>query len=82
MLFLILLKLDSLVYRDKFVRVDSNGEEHHAGLPTGNKEPYIGLVNYVDSLKSKNDAVLDGGRIRRATPRQAVWLFLTDHRRG
>lgn len=50
-------------YGDKFVRVDSNGEEHHAGLPTGNKEPYIGLVNYVDSLKSKNDAVLDGGQI-------------------
>jgi hypothetical protein len=50
-------------YGDKFVRVDSNGEEHHAGLPTGNKEPYIGLVNYVDSLKSKNDAVLDGGKI-------------------
>nr|UVX73257.1 MAG: hypothetical protein [Bacteriophage sp.] len=50
-------------YGDKFVRVDSNGEEHHTGLPTGNKEPYIGLVNYVDSLKSKNDAVLDGGKI-------------------
>lgn len=52
---------------DKFVRVDSNGEEHHAGLPTGNKEPYIGLVNYVDFLKSKNDAVLDGGKITSST---------------
>lgn len=54
-------------YGDKFVRVDSNGEEHHAGLPTGNKEPYIGLVNYVDSLKSKNDTVLDGGQITSST---------------
>lgn len=54
-------------YGDKFVRVDSNGEEHHAGLPTGSKEPYIGLVNYVDSLKSKNDAVLDGGKITSST---------------
>lgn len=54
-------------YGDKFVRVDSNGEEHHAGLPTGNKEPYIGLVNYVNSLKSKNDAVLDGGKITSST---------------
>lgn len=54
-------------YGDKFVRVDSNGEEHHAGLPTGNKESYIGLVNYVDSLKSKNDAVLDGGKITSST---------------
>lgn len=54
-------------YGDKFVQVDSNGEEHHAGLPTGNKEPYIGLVNYVDSLKSKNDAVLDGGKITSST---------------
>lgn len=54
-------------YGDKFVRVDSNGEEHHAGLPTGNKEPYIDLVNYVDSLKSKNDAVLDGGQINAST---------------
>lgn len=54
-------------YGDKFVRVDSNGEEHHTGLPTGNKEPYIGLVNYVDSLKSKNDAVLDGGQITSST---------------
>lgn len=54
-------------YGDKFVRVDSNGEEHYAGLPTGNKEPYIGLVNYVDSLKSKNDAVLDGGKITSST---------------
>lgn len=54
-------------YGDKFVRVDSNGEEHHVGLPTGNKEPYIGLVNYVDSLKSKNDAVLDGGQITSST---------------
>lgn len=50
-------------YGDKFVRVDSNGEEHHGVLPTGNKEPYIGLIDYVDSLKSKNDAVLDGGQI-------------------
>lgn len=54
-------------YGDKFVRVNSNGEEHHAGLPTGNKEPYIGLINYVDSLKSKNDAVLDGGKITSST---------------
>lgn len=54
-------------YGDKFVRVDSNGEEHHAGLPIGNKEPYIGLVNYVDFLKSKNDAVLDGGQITSST---------------
>lgn len=54
-------------YGDKFVRVDSNGEEHYTGLPTGNKEPYIGLVNYVDSLKSKNDAVLDGGKITSST---------------
>lgn len=54
-------------YGDKFVRVDSNGEEHHAGLPTGNKEPYIGLIDYVDSLKSKNDAVLDGGQITFST---------------
>lgn len=54
-------------YGDKFVRVDSNGEEHHAGLPTGNKEPYIGLVSYVDFLKSKNDAVLDGGKITSST---------------
>lgn len=54
-------------YGDKFVRVDSNGEEHHAGLPTGNKEPYIGLVSYVDFLKSKNDAVLDGGQITSST---------------
>lgn len=54
-------------YGDKFVRVDSNGEEHRAGLPTGNKEPYIGLIDYVDSLKSKNDAVLDGGKITSST---------------
>lgn len=54
-------------YGDKFVRVDSNGEEHHGGLPTGNKEPYIGLIDYVDSLKSKNDAVLDGGQITSST---------------
>lgn len=54
-------------YGDKFIRVDSNGEEHHAGLPTGNKEPYIGLIDYVDSLKSKNDAVLDGGQITSST---------------
>lgn len=54
-------------YGDKFVRIDSNGEEHHAGLPTGNKESYIGLIDYVDSLKSKNDAVLDGGQITSST---------------
>lgn len=54
-------------YGDKFVRVDSNGEEHHGVLPTGNKEPYIGLIDYVDSLKSKNDAVLDGGQIISST---------------
>lgn len=54
-------------YGDKFVRVDSNGEEHQAVLPTGNKEPYIGLVSYVDFLKSKNDAVLDGGKITSST---------------
>lgn len=54
-------------YGDKFVRVDSNGEEHHAVLPTGNKEPYIGLVSYVDYLKFKNDAVLDGGKIISST---------------
>lgn len=54
-------------YGDKFVRVNSNGEEHHIGLPTGNKEPYIGLIDYVDSLKSKNDAVLDGGQITSST---------------
>lgn len=52
---------------DKFVRVNSNGEEHHTIFPTGNIEPYIGLVNYVDSLKSKNDAVLDGGKITSST---------------
>lgn len=54
-------------YGDKFVRVDSNGEEHHGELPTGNKEPYIGLIYYVDFLKSKNDAVLDGGQITSST---------------
>lgn len=54
-------------YGDKFVRVDSNGEEHHDLLPIGNQEPYIGLINYVDSLKSKNDAVLDGGQITSST---------------
>lgn len=54
-------------YGDKFVRVDSNGEESHAGLPIGNKEPYVGLLGYVDSLKSKNDAVLDGGKITSST---------------
>lgn len=54
-------------YGDKFVRVNSNGEEHHALLPIGNKEPYIGLIDYVDSLKSKNDAVLDGGQITSST---------------
>ena len=54
-------------YGDKFVRVDSNGEEHHAGLPIGEIEPYIGLIDYVDSLKSKNDAVLDGGQITSST---------------
>lgn len=54
-------------YGDKFVRVDSNGEEHHTILPTGNIEPYIGLIDYVDSLKSKNDVVLDGGQITSST---------------
>lgn len=54
-------------YGDKFVRVDSNGEEHHCLLPTGNKEPYIRLIYYVDYLKSKNDAVLDGGQITSST---------------
>lgn len=54
-------------YGDKFVRVNSNGEEHHTIFPTGNTEPYIGLINYVDSLKSKNDAVLDGGQINAST---------------
>lgn len=54
-------------YGDKFVRVDSNGEESHAVLPIGNKEPYVGLLGYVDSLKSKNDAVLDGGKITSST---------------
>lgn len=54
-------------YGDKFVRVDSNGEEHHALLPIGNIEPYIVLIDYVDSLKSKNDAVLDGGQITSST---------------
>lgn len=54
-------------YGDKFVRVDSNGEESHAELPIGNKEPYVGLLGYVDSLKSKNDAVLDGGKITSST---------------
>lgn len=54
-------------YGDKFVRVDSNGEESHTGLPIGNKEPYVGLLGYVDSLKSKNDAVLDGGKITSST---------------
>lgn len=54
-------------YGDKFVRVDSNGEESHTALPIGNKEPYIGLLGYVDFLKSKNDAVLDGGKITSST---------------
>lgn len=54
-------------YGDKFVRVDSNGEEHYTLLPIGNKEPYIDLIDYVDSLKSKNDAVLDGGQIISST---------------
>ena len=54
-------------YGDKFVRVDSNGEEHNAVLPIGNKEPYIALIGYVDFLKSKNDAVLDGGQITSST---------------
>lgn len=54
-------------YGDKFVRVDSDGEEHHTVLPTGNIEPYIGLIDYVDSLKSKNDAVLNGGQITSST---------------
>lgn len=54
-------------YGDKFVRVNSNGEEHHTILPIGNIEPYIYLIDYVDSLKSKNDAVLDGGKITSST---------------
>lgn len=54
-------------YGDKFVRVNSNGEEHHALLPIGNKEPYIALIGYVDFLKSKNDAVLDGSQITSST---------------
>lgn len=54
-------------YGDKFVRVDSNGEEHHTVFPTGNTEPYIALISYVDFLKSKNDAVLDGGQINAST---------------
>lgn len=54
-------------YGDKFVRVDSNGEEHHTLLPTGNIEPYINLIYYVDFLKSKNDTVLDGGQINAST---------------
>lgn len=54
-------------YGDKFVRVDSNGEEHHALFPIGNTEPYIALIYYVDSLKSENDAVLDGGQITSST---------------
>lgn len=48
-------------YGDKFVRVDSNGEEYNAGIPN------VDLVYYVDSLKSKNDAVLDGGQITSST---------------
>lgn len=54
-------------YGDKFVRVYSNGEEHHNLFPIGSKEPYIGLIDYVDSLKPKNDAVLDGGQITSST---------------
>lgn len=54
-------------YGDKFVRVNSNGEEHYTEFPIGNTEPYIGLIDYVDSLKSKNDAVLDGGQITSST---------------
>lgn len=54
-------------YGDKFVRVGSNGEEYYPGVPIGNKEPYVYLINYVDSLKSKNDAVLDGGQITSST---------------
>ena len=54
-------------YGDKFIRVNSNGEEHHCILPIGNVEPYIFLIDYVDSLKSKNDAVLDGGQITSST---------------
>lgn len=54
-------------YGDKFVRVDSNGEEHYTLFPIGNTEPYIGLIHYVDYLKSKNDAVLDGGKITSST---------------
>lgn len=65
--FLNFAKIRFFGYGDKFVRVDSNGEEHHNVLPTGNKEPYIGLIYYVDFLKSKNDAVLDGGQITSST---------------
>lgn len=54
-------------YGDKFIRVDSNGEKHHAKIPIGGKEPYTALVYYVDYLKSKNDAVLDGGQITSST---------------
>ena len=65
-------KTGDVGYGDKFVRVDSNGEESHAELPIGNKEPYVGLLGYVDSLKSKNDAVLDGGKITSSTDRKSV----------
>lgn len=54
-------------YGDKFVRVYPNGEEHCTVLPIGNTEPYMVLIDYVDSLKSKNDAVLDGGQITSST---------------
>lgn len=52
---------------DKFVRVDSEGNESHAIIPIGNTEPYVGLLNYVDGLKYNNDAVLDGGKITAST---------------
>lgn len=54
-------------YGDKFVRVNSNGEEQYGLFPIGNIEPYMYLIDYVDSLKSKNDAVLDGGQITSST---------------
>lgn len=54
-------------FGDKFVRVDSEGNESYDTIPTGNTEPYVGLINYVDELKYKNDAVLDGGKITAST---------------
>lgn len=52
---------------DKFVRVDADGNEHHTALPTGNVEPYTGLVRYVDSLKPMHDNVINGGKITAST---------------